>query len=399
MSRELPILALGFRPFYLLGAAFAAAVIPVWVLAFTGVIDLPGLADPLAWHGHEMIFGFAAAILAGFLLTAVKNWSGLATANGVPLASLAGLWCLGRVGMLFEPTTLTALVDLLFLPSVAIALAVPLLRSGKRRNLPLVAIVLLLAALNLLFHCGHLGLLEVEPLTIFAAAIMLFALLMTVIGGRVIPMFMRNSLPSVAFGRHVLRDRPLRNQPWLDRIAIGATLLVALLSFAEIWAEGIALFLVPAATLAALAQAARLWGWAPLATWRVPMLWILHVGYAWIPIAFALLAVVKLGGDVPPSLPLHALTIGAMSSLMLGMMTRSARGHTARPISAGRLEVLAFVAIQFAALARIVLPLFVPSLTSLAVTLAGTLWSVAFLLFLIVYWPILTRPRLDGQPG
>ena len=378
VSSGLPVLALGFRPFYLLGAGFAAVAVPLWVLAFAGHITLPGL-----------IFGFAAAILTGFLLTAVRNWSGLPTANGAALAALAGLWCLGRLALATGPAVFAAVVDLLFLPTVAVALAGPLIRSGQRRNLPLVAIVLLLALLNLGFHLGQLGVLDLEPAPVFAAAILLFVLIMTVIGGRVVPMFTRNSLTGAR----------LRSWPLVDRLAIAATVLAALLGIAAIGIEDLGPWPAATAAVAAIAQAVRLWSWAPLATWRIPLLWVLHAGYAWIPLGFALQAAVGFGAEIPPSLPLHAFAVGAMSSLMLGMMTRSARGHTARPLVAGGPETLAFLALQLAALTRIAVPLIAPGLTAPAALAAGLLWSLAFAVFVVVYWPILTRPRLDGKPG
>jgi uncharacterized protein involved in response to NO len=375
---------LGFRPFYLLAALFAFAAIPVWLALYFGGFALPAAYAPMAWHAHEMVFGFAVAVIAGFLFTAARNWTGLPTPTHAPLAALAALWLAGRVLMLTGPVWLAAVVDVAFLPAVALALWIPLHQSGNRNQF-FVGILLVLTATNLAFHLAHAGVLEVDQIAPVRLALFLVVLIVTIMGGRVIPSFTRNAIPGA-------RSRMVR---WLDLSAIG----LAAAAFAALLSP------LPAALAGSLCigaaglHAARLWTWDPWCTRGSPILWILHLSYAWIPVGLLLLGLHALGAPIAASAGDHALSTGAVGGMIIGMITRTARGHTGLPLQVNALEVTAYVLVHLAALARVAWPLVAPGTVLTALSAAGALWSAAFLLYLVVYVPLLIAPRADGRPG
>jgi len=374
---------LGFRPFYLLAGAFAALAIAVWTAHLAGWSGASSyLADPL-WHAHEMIFGFALAVIVGFLFTAVRAWTGQPTPTGRRLMAICGLWLAARVLLACALPLAAALADTLFVLAAVAGIAAPLRAGGNRRNAFLVVVLLAIGAANLAFHLGVAGVLDFPVRRALQAGLDLMLFIMVVIGGRVIPMFSANATPA----------RPVR-LAWLER---GALAGVALLLIAT--AAGLPAPLLGAlAALAAAAHAARLALWQPWRTLRNPLVWILHAAYAWIVIHLVLRALA--GFDlVAAGLATHALTVGAIGGLTLGMMTRTSLGHTGRPLAAGAAETACFVLIQAAALVRVVLPLVFPAQTLAAVLVSGVLWVVAFGCFALGYWGILTRPRVDGQPG
>jgi uncharacterized protein involved in response to NO len=393
-SRGCTPFALGFRPFYLGAAFFGALAVPAWYGAFRGWTRVGGPLPDMAWHAHEMLFGFAAAVIAGFLLTAARNWTGRETARGAALAGLFGLWVAGRLLNLTGPAALAAWVDASFLPVTAAVLAVPLLRARNHRNLFVVPLLVALGAANLLHHAAYLGWApaEFQPLpqvVAVSAAAGLVALLMTVIGGRVIPAFSANAIP----GLHPVR------RGWLDWTVAGTMLAILLADLSPSrWGLPAGAFTALLA-FAAAGHVVRLAGWRPWRTRADPLLLILPVSYAWIPVYLLLRAV--LGAGVPgiPSIALHALTVGAMASLMLAMMTRSALGHTGRPLRAGAAELAIFGAIQTGALLRVAGPVLAPEFHALWVGLSSGAVALAFGVFAAAYWPILMRPRIDGRPG
>ncbi len=373
------LFALGFRPFYLLAAAFAVLAVPVWALVFAGVLPppLPGFW----WHAHEMLFGFAAAVIVGFLLTAGKAWTGLDTPGGARLAALALLWLLGRVAMALGGGVWAAVVDTAFLPVAAAVFLAVLVRAGSRRNYFIGALLAVLALVNLGFHLARLGVVALDPLTPLHVALALVVLLETIVGGRVIPLFTANKLKGV---------RQWRHKPF-DYLTVGVTGVALLL-----WATGA--WFAPLAVVAAALQLVRAAGWNPWATRRDPLLWVLHVSHLWIPIGLGLLAA-SAWGALPRSAGVHALAIGATGGLIIGMVTRTALGHTGRPLAAGRVETAAYVLVQVAALARVLTVAFVPAAVLGGVHAAATAWALAFVLYLWRYAPFLTRPRADGKPG
>ncbi len=349
------LFTLGMRPFYLLAGAFAAIAVPLRALQYTGWMPR---TDPF-WHGHEMLFGFAFAVIAGFLLTAVRNWTQRETAVGWGLAALAGLWILGRV-MAFLSLPMAVTLDVLFAIGLAIAIGRPLIASGNRRNLFFIVLLLAMGGASVAFY--------LNPRFGLAIGLDIVLFIMAVIGGRVIPMFTNNAVPGAG----------ARQVPWLEKAAI-ATILLVLLS------DVFGVAQVAAAALAAVVHGVRLALWRPWKTASKPILWILHVSYAWIVVHLAL------RGLANPSLATHALTVGAIGGLTMGMMTRTARGHTGRPLVAGTAEVSAYVLIQLAVVARVLVPLAVPSLYLWSIAIAAALWSAAFATFTLAYIPILAR--------
>lgn len=381
-SAEHPLWRLGFRPFYLLAAALAALAIPLWLAQYQGL--LPGWPQAgLSWHMHEMVFGFGIAVIVGFLFTAARNWTGLETPRGARLAALAGVWVAGRIAMLSGAPLLAAAIDLLFLPLAAWPLFQVLHKSGNKRNLFLVGLLAMLTLCNALFHGAVLGWLALSPVQPIQAAILIIVLIESVIGGRVIPMFTSNGAPGV---KPVVRERH-------DRIALAVTAAACLA-----WIFGLPAALTAALTAAAgCAMLLRVAGWKPHQTLHVPLLWILHLGYAWIPVGFFLLALAAIG-VVTASVAFHALAVGSMTGLIIGMITRTTLGHTGRMLKAGRAERVMFALILSGALARVAAGL-VPVLRDAALLVSAACWTSAFVLYIVTYAPYLWRARIDGKEG
>ena len=383
-----PILRLGFRPFYVGAALFALLAVPLWVLIFLGHWQPAMALPPLLWHAHEMLFGFAVAVIVGFLLTAVKAWTGLATPRGAFLGVLALLWLAARVAAVTGPYAAYAVLDLALLPLVAAALTVVLVRARNRRNLPLAAMLMLLALANGVFHLSLMGALQVSPLTPLYAALALIVMIESVVAGRVIPAFTISATPGLK----------LTVRPWLERVTLASTALALLWWVLAASTAGWNLVGGLLLAVAALAHALRLLQWRPAASRHRPILWILHVAYAWIPLGLVLLAAAQWGW-VGVSAGVHALAIGATAGLIIGMMTRTARGHTGRVLQASRAEVVAYVLIMGAAVVRVVLPLAVPQWLPLALVIAAVAWAIAFAIYLFLFTPWLLQTRLDGKDG
>ena len=363
------LLALGFRPLYLLAGTYAALAVPLWALQYSGVLPA---ADPL-WHAHEMLFGYAFAVIAGFLLTAVRNWTGMATPSGAALAGIAALWVFARVLSVYSLAA-GSVVDLLFSFAVAWGIGRPILAS-RNRNWYFIALVLALGVASVLF--------QFAPRVALQAGLDVVLLVIAIMAGRVVPGFTNNAVPGASARRNEL----------LERIAVGSILLLLVLDLLQMSAAAAIV-----ALLAAAVHGARVALWAPLKTKGRPILWILHVSYAWIVVHLLLRGLS--GFDLArPVLATHALTVGAIGGLTMGMMTRTSRGHTGLPLTTGLPELLSYLLVQGAAAVRVLVPLFVPSLYTLSIALAAALWSMAFAVFVVSYFPILTRPRIDGKPG
>ena len=387
-AQAVPVLAIGFRPFYLLAGALAAAGLPIWHFAPGALLPGGPYLAGAAWHAHEMVFGFAAAVLTGFLLTAARAWTGLATPCGWRLAALALLWIAGRVLVATGPALPAIVVDCLFLPCVSLAVALPVLKARNWRNLPVAAVPALLGAANLLFHLDHAGLIALARANGGALlALDLFALLVALMAGRVIPAFTANAVPQA---------KP-RSNAYVEALAFGTLAVLLLAGPFEPWLPG-GPWLAGVAAAGALAHVARLWLWDPAATRGEPLLWVLPLSYAWLPTALILRALWLAGADVQAAAAYHALGAGAMGGLMLGMMTRSALGHTGRPLAARLVEVAAYVLVHLGAALRVFGPLAGAEAEPHAFAASAVLWSGAFALFIAAYWPILTRPRIDDAP-
>lgn len=383
------LLAKGFRPFFFCAAAWAVIAMPLWLLVLHGRMP-PGtyLPGPL-WHAHEMLFGFTAAVIAGFLLTAIGNWTQQETATGLPLASLVGLWGLGRLGLLladYLPPAVPACLDLAFLPALGVACGRPIVRTANRRNYQFLVLLALLFAANVLVHLGALGAIPTGIRRGHWLATHVVIVMILVISGRIVPLFTRNAT----------RVDTIYNLPLLDRLAIAGVVVVAALDLLVLPEVLVAL----AAGLTAVAVVARTWGWGLRHTSAHPLLWILHLGHLWIAVGLALRAaagfgVVAAGG----STALHAFTGGAIAALTLGMMTRVTLGHTGRLLAVPPTMTAAFGLVLLAGIVRLAGPLLSPAFWLPAMVLAGAFFSLAFAAYLGHYAPFLLAPRPDGRPG
>ena len=374
---------LGFRPFFLMAGSFAALGILLWIAQLAGLTGTGIYAGP-QWHAHEMIFGYAFAVIVGFLFTAVRNWTGRPTPSGRTLMGIAAVWLAGRVLALTPWYALAAVTDAIFAIAAAAGIAVPLLKSGNRRNYFFVVLLIGLGMADFAFWLGFSGMIAIDVNRWLRVALDLVLFVMVVVGGRVIPMFTGNAVAGAS---------PKR-VPWLEKIALGS--VIAMIGADAAVLPGSALAAL--AGVAAVAHAARLLLWQPWGTLARPILWILHASYGWIVAHLALrcLAAVDL---VPTSIAAHALTVGAIGGLTLGMMTRVARGHTGLPLATSTAELLAYAGIQLAAFSRVFVPLIMPQWHLAAVVGSGLAWSAAFTIFTVAFWPVLVRPRVDGRFG
>jgi len=375
--------ALGFRPFYLAASVYASLSIVLWVAQYAGWLPARFARLPL-WHGHEMLFGYALAVIAGFLLTAGRNWTNRPTPTGKPLAALVLLWLAGRVLMLTPWPTAAALVNVAFPLAVAAALARPLLASRNRRNYFFVPLLALVGCAVAAMHLAWAGAFAWPPRASLQVGLDVVLFIVAVMGGRVIPMFTNNGIPGLAATR----------VPWLEKLALGSVLALLVADLAGAPATAIAVI----APVAAVAHAARLWLWQPWRTLSTPLVWVLHASYAWIVVYLALRTAAAVGA-VPESAAVHALTIGAIGGMTIGMMTRTAKGHTARPLVADRYEVACYLLVQGAAIVRVLGATGAVDAYVTTLVVAGVCWSAAFALYAVRYWPVLSRPRLDGKPG
>ncbi|MDC8786415.1 NnrS family protein [Roseateles koreensis] len=389
-GKGLALWDLGFRPFYLLAATLALLSIPLWALQFSGLLGEGFLRGP-TWHAHEMVFGYALAIVIGFLFTAGRNWSGQPTPTGRPLMALALLWVLARVLVLVP-------VGPWVWASMAVNVAVPwaaawglwrALRAGNnRRNY---FFVLLLLAMGLATGALHLNLLGHLSLPAalgqglglpLALDVLLF--MIAIMAGRVVPMFSNNGVPGMNAQR----------APRVEQAALGSVLLLGACDAVGLSGPLLLLALLPAL----VAHGWRWLLWQPWKTLRNPLVWVLHAAYAWLLVHLALRAAAALHW-LPASPATHALTVGVIGMMTLGMITRTALGHTGRALKAGPIETGAYLALLLAGLLRVFLPLMLPATTMLAVGVSAGLWALAFALYLWRYVPLLLRPRVDGLPG
>jgi uncharacterized protein involved in response to NO len=389
---DAPIFSYGFRFFFLAAGSYAAVAMAAW-LAWIGlhaanfqVVEM-SLSMPVhLWHGHEMLFGYGLAVVAGFLLTAVPSWTKRQPVRGPLLALLAALWLAARLGAWFSAALSpwpVAIFEVAFLCLLAVIIAHALMSGWSKRNLFFLPLFLAFLVATLLVHLEFLGLTKGTAGPGHLLALDLLLLLITVIGGRIIPAFTTNVL------RRRNEARLPRSFDLRDRIAILAVLalVVADLAAPDSRVTGLV------ALLAGLAAALRLWGWRGSRCLRDPILWILHLAYAWLAFGLLLKAYALLGGELSVVTAQHALMVGAIGSMTLGVMTRAGLGHTGRPLRASWPIVGSYLLISLAAAVRIVGPALFPAHYNTAMLVAGLAWLLAFAIFAVVFWPILTRPR------
>jgi uncharacterized protein involved in response to NO len=376
---------LGFRPFFLGAGVLALLAMLVWLARLWGLLPGDGYLGGTAWHAHEMLFGYVGAVIAGFLLTAARNWTGIATPTGAWLGALVLLWLAARLGPLLSlPHGLIALLDLAFFPALALALIPPLWRGKNKVNRAFLALLAAMTLANLLVHAQALGLTAATASRGSRLMLDLALLTLWLVAGRIMPFFTQSAIPG---------SKP-RTRPWVETSTFVLAPAIALLNLT--WpaspVSGLLLLI-----LAAI-QTIRLGGWHHPLAWGNPMLAVLYAGYLWLILGLALDGLAALG-LLPPFPALHALTAGGIGVFTLGMLARVTLGHTGRDMRASTATSLAFLTINLAALVRVFPPLLWPGHYSLWLGIAGGLWVLAFALFLGIYGPMLARPRVDGRPG
>ncbi|MFO1351620.1 MAG: NnrS family protein [Gammaproteobacteria bacterium] len=383
------LLNYGFRIFFLLAGLGAIMIGMEWLALLHGWTWRGAPRDPIVWHVHEMMFGFASAAIAGFLLTAMAAWTGRPPLQGRPLGVLAAAWLTGRLAMMGSaalPAWLTAGADLAFPVLLALTVARELHAGGNRRNYGVAGLVALLAVADGVYHAGRLGLATNAERFVMAVPHVALALIV-VIGGRIIPSFTANWL---RFTGH--SDLPVM-RPLIERLALPVTLALAVAYgiAPQAWLTGLL------ALAALLVHGTRLAGWRGFATLSNPLLAVLHVAYGWLVVGYGALAIAIAGLALPRSGALHALTIGAIGTMILAVMSRVALGHTGRPLQAAPPTVAAYALLSIAASARMLAPLVGGGWTLALTDAAGAAWIAAFVLFVMVYAPILSGPRADGM--
>jgi uncharacterized protein involved in response to NO len=381
------LLSYAFRVFFVLGTLCAFAVMLLWPLAILGYGPLVGHPNLVQWHSHEMVFGFAAAIIAGFTLTAVANWTGRPPVRGLPLGLLALAWLAGRIAHMFSGDAFVvavAIVDMVFPCLLVFLFGREVLAGGNWRNAPVVAVIALLAGLNLMFHLGVGNASGMDALAILLA-VHTVLVLVTIISGRIIPSFTANWLRAQGMPEEVFP----RVIPAVDIVTILLTVVTGLgVSFAPFHPlTGVMAF------AAAGAHALRLSRWSGLRTMGEPLMFVLHVAYAWFPIGYVLTGIAVFGAYMP-TVALHALTIGGITGMVLAMTSRVTLGHTGRPLKAARLTVAIYVLWMATVIVRLTGPL-AGSNYVLTVETAASIWLVVFMLFAALYWPMLAKPRID----
>ena len=398
-SKAPPLLGLAFRPFFLCGGIFSVISLALWISSLNGWLTFSPYGGSYFWHAHEMIFGFVCAIISGFLLTAVQNWTGISGINGWPLLGLIVLWLTARLALVINaPTAISSTLDLLFLPAVSFVLAKPVITVRQYRNLLFVPILLLMFVGNLVSHIALLRGDLVTALQGIYGAAWLVVMIMTILGGRIMPMFTAN-------GSQTARVNNIRA---LEFATLATTLFVVLCQ-----ASGIAK-LMPSSinffgcALLAGIQFWRVLRWRFWLTTKVPLLWSLHISFLFIPLMLVLLSIHYLIQAWPAltvlpfvsySTAMHLLFVGAMANMILAMMARVALGHSGRPLMPAPMMSVAFLAIALAALSRTLSIWLAPNASYWLLNATACLWFIAYGLFAIIYWPVLTRPRLDGKPG
>ncbi len=378
--------SIGFRPLFLIATLFSAILLGLWVYFYAMHVPLTSFDyySSITWHAHEMIFGYGMAVVAGFLLTAIRNWTRIQTVSGTGLMLLVVAWILGRVApFVLNQSWLLAVVDMLFLPLLAVFVAIPLVKAGNKRNYFMVGMIVLMSVLNLLVHLDKLGVVQNTATIAYKTGFYIIIALIIVMAGRVFPMFSQNGVPV----RYQVIKYPLVEQ------LVMPSYFVFMVSFLFI---GSPLLTALTAIVAAIVHSIRLKGWYNKQIWQVPLVWVLHVGYLFLIVGLVMTAI----SQYQPSLyflALHAFSIGTLGIVTIGMMARVSIGHTGRDLRfPPKLIKPAFLLLVLATLVRVFVPLIVPSAYQLTIIISGSLWVVAFGLFVLSYAKILMSPRVDG---
>ncbi|MDQ6963474.1 MAG: NnrS family protein [Mariprofundales bacterium] len=394
ISSRSALFQLGFRPLFLVAMLFATLAMALWMVdLLIGISPLPATRSPVVWHAHEMIYGYSLAVIAGFLLTAVRNWTGEPTVTGLPLKLLLLIWVVARAAP-FVPDPygmwLMLVADNLFIVALSVALTIPVVRAKRWKSLPVVSTIHLFLVGNMLFDLGVTGYLDDGVPLGISLGLYLVLYLMLLLARRVMPMFI---------GRGTALPCKPRNFPWVDRSAPLLFLGFVLLDILTEWRQLTALF----ALLLALVHAVRLVGWCPRpiwgAIWSRALLWVLVLAYGWLIAGFLLTAGSAIGW-YSPSLALHALAVGGIGMMTMGMMARVAWGHSGRDLQSPPAQLaLLFALLAVSGVVRVVVPALLPASYVVWIGLSQLLWITAFAGLLFCYVPVLWQPRVDGKPG
>ena len=381
------LFGLGFRPFFLLAGLSASLMMFLRIISYRWGEAFPNYFDSTSWHSHEMLFGYGVAVIAGFLLAAVGNWINHPMPKGKSLAALVVLWLSGRILPFFPqyiPDWLIAFSDWIFLPVLLAVIGIPIVRAKNVRNYGFLLVLGVMTLANAEVHLRQLGI-NITDLP-FGITFMLNLLILMIVlmGGRVIPFFTKSALPEAA----------TKIRMPVEWAAVGFSIALMAGEVIQLSPEILGILAGSAAILHAL----RLVGWHDIRVWKTPLLWVLHLGYAWIVVGYALTALAKYG-TLLPFLATHAFTAGGIGMVTLGMMARVSLGHSGRPLIPPKLTVLAFALLNVSALLRVVAPVFFISNYGSWILLSGSLWILAYLFFLWDYFPMLLAPRVDGRPG
>ena len=389
-SRNFALFELGFRPFFIAAGFFAALAMMLWMLmyVFSLELNLSGLTSS-TWHAHEMIFGYALAVVAGFLLTAVGNWTGVTMLRHWGLAALLILWLVARLTYFLpysESLTIAFAADVLFGLYLVFSVTQPIIRVKQWRQLGIVAVLLLLVIANVLFYTGAMGhLTQGIYLGLFSGLYLVLALIL-ILARRVMPFFI---------GRGVDGDFQPRNYPWVDKIAVPLFIVWGMLT---IFHPDTAV--LPWLSLSlCIVHGVRLYYWHTPGIWKKPLLWSLYVGYGFIVFGF-LLSALSFWYGISKFLAVHAFAVGGLGMVTIAMMSRVSLGHTGRNVfDPPKILKPVFTLMVLGALSRSLLPLVGSSYYVFWMSLSQLLWVVAFLMFSMVYLRVLVRPRIDGRPG
>jgi len=383
-----PLWSAGFRAFFWLGALNAVGSLATWVAFLSGTAIPTQGWPPQSLHAHEMIYGTVVPVIAGFLLTAVPNWTSTAPLRGRPIMAFVGLWLAGRLALALGDVVsreLVLVIDVAFLPALAVVVGVPILRSRKIRNVSVVALLLGLAAANFTMH---MALMRSDALLLRSGAIAsayLATFLVLIISGRIVPLFTRNVLRKSGVEARV------KSYERVGAIALtmaGIAFALDLLSPGSVLGAWMALAAAPLLIVRQLS-------WRPRHALSRPILWVLHAGHAWIAIGLACHAAAVLWSAMPASAALHAFTSGAMGCTILGMMTRISLGHTGRPVEASALTTAAYTAVIGATLVRVFGPALAPAMSLLIYQLSGAAFAIGYGVFALEFTPILWCARVD----
>lgn len=385
-TKDFALFALGFRPFFFFAVVFSLLVISLSVVQFSGKTILTSYYTSITWHAHEMLFGYTVAVIAGFLFTAVGNWTGMKMISGRQLILVFFVFLLGRFSVFIPglPHWFIALSDLIFIPLLALIVSVPIIRAKKWSNLIFIPLLFAMAVANLFVHLSVLGVINTPIVTGSLVMLYLVVFLIVIMGGRVIPFFTERGIKGATTKKWI----------WIERLSPLSILLLLVVVTAYDDQALVGYF----ALFAAVVHGIRLFGWYSNDIWQVPLVWILHVAYSWFIVGFIIQSLTIFNFNESLN-SYHALTVGGIGIMTLGMMARVSLGHTGREMKLNNWMLLSFILINIAAVIRVILPLFFKDNYLHLIQAAGVLWAVAFAIFMVIFMPIWIRSRVDGREG